>query len=82
MTREVYLDIIRYKTSHVGTLRENVKVGGSRNQGNIATASETKYEKFRKNRKSFFGPGSPIDFKKMVAGRGFEPLTFSVVGIV
>ena len=45
MAREVYLDIIRYETSHVGTLRENVKVGGSRNQGNIATASETKNEK-------------------------------------
>ena len=57
MAGEVYLDIIRYETSHVGTLRENVKVGGSRNQGNIATASETKYEKLWKNRKSLFGPG-------------------------
>ena len=57
MAREVYLDIIKYETSHVGTLRENVKVGGSHNQGNIATASETKYEKLWKNWKSLFGPG-------------------------
>ena len=45
MAREVYLDIIRYETIHVRTLRENVKVGGSRNEDKIATASETKHEK-------------------------------------